>query len=189
MKALYGVFGAVGRWPDWHRFFDSTPSGVIRSCLALLVCFPTLWLVMVGLETQRAALAGTDVPDFRLLPFILIIGLWIVSFPVSSGLVALLMNKVDKLPLWWTARNWALAILCAALGVIFAAVIWAGLPTIVGYGALLAAYLGMLPIDIRLAQRAGGFPFGSAVLIGCVIVSTGMMVMLTGLLHVIQPPV
>jgi len=188
MKPLYGVFGAVGRWPDWQRFFDASRRGVITSFLAMLFCFPALWLVMVGLETERSAIAGTPVPDFQIAPFVLIIGLWLLSFPATSALTAILMNRTAQLPLWWTARNWAVTLLCGALGIVFVGVVFLGVPTIIGYGALLAAYLGLLPIDIRLAQRAGGYPFGTAVLIGCVIVSTGMLVMLTGLLQVIQTP-
>ena len=164
MKTLYGVFGAVGRWSNWQRFFNPSRVGVAQSFAALLLCFPALWLVMVGLETQRAQLAGMDVPNFRIAPFVLIIGLWIMSFPITSALVAILMDRTDRLPLWWTARNWAVTWLCGALGIIFAGVVYLNVPTSVGYGALLAAYLGLLPIDIRLAQRAGNFAFGAAVL-------------------------
>jgi hypothetical protein len=105
-----------------------------------------------------------------------------------SALIAILMNRTARLPLWWTVRNWAVSWLCGVLGLIFLGVVFLGVPAIIGYGALLAAYLGLLPIDIRLAQRAGGFPLGTAILIGCVIVSAGMMVMLSGLLQVMSPP-
>ncbi|MEM7728141.1 MAG: hypothetical protein AAF311_02585 [Pseudomonadota bacterium] len=188
MRSLYGVFGAVGRWPDWARFFDASRAGLIRSFLALIVCFPALWLVMVGLETERARIAGASVPDFRVAPFLFVVGFWLASFPVTSGVIALMMGRTRSVSLWWTARNWAVAWLCIALGLVFIAVRFAGLPTIAGYGALLAAYLGLLPIDIRLAQRAGGFPLMTAILVGCIIVSTGMMVMLSGLLQIIQSP-
>ena len=187
MRSLYGVFGAVGNWSDWERFFDRSQAGLITSFLALIICFPALWLVMVGLETERASLAGVAPPDFQLLPFVVIIGLWLAAFPVTSGVIALLMRRTDRLSLWWISRNWAVAWLCLALGVVFLAVRLTGLPTIMGYGTLLAAYLGLLPIDIRLAQRAGGFPIMTAILVGCIIVSTGMIVLLTGLLQVIQP--
>ncbi|MEM9601026.1 MAG: hypothetical protein AAF926_08385 [Pseudomonadota bacterium] len=187
MKTLYGVFGAVGTWPDWQRFFDLTRAGLIRSCLALLICFPALWLVMVGLETERAQLAGVDTPDFQSRPFVVIVSLWLLSFPVTAGLIAIMMNRIDAYAPWVIVRNWALVWLCSVLGVVFLLVRYAGLPTIAGYGALLAAYLGLLPIDIRLAQRVGGFPLMTAILVGCIIVSTGMMVMLAGLLQVLQP--
>jgi hypothetical protein len=186
MTSLYGVFGAVGSWPDWQRFFDTSKAGLIRSFAALLVCFPALWLVMTGLETERAELAGTAVPEFDVPTFAVIIGLWLASFTATSGTVAVLMRRAERLPLWWVARNWAVAWLCVALGVVFLAVRFAGLPTIAGYGALLAAYLGLLPIEIRLAQRAAEFPWMTAILVGCIVISTGMMVMLTGLLLVIQ---
>ncbi|MEL6686205.1 MAG: hypothetical protein AAFP97_01130, partial [Pseudomonadota bacterium] len=138
MTPLYGVFGAVGTWPDWDRFFDQSRNGLIKSSLALLICFPALWLVMVGLETERANLAGAQLPDFQIVPFVLIIGLWLASFPFTSGVIALLMQRVDRLQLWWIARNWAVAWLCLVLGVVFLAIRLTGLPTIVGYGTLLA---------------------------------------------------
>ena len=187
MKTLYGVFGAVGRWPDWQRFFDPSKAGLIRSALALLICFPSLWLVMVGLETERARIGGTEVPNFQLFPFLLIISAWLLSFPITSGVIVTLMGRREALPLWWVSRHWAVSWLCLALGLVFLTVVYLGVPTMIGYGALLAAYLGLLPIDIRLAQRAAGFPFMTAILVGCVIVSTGMMIMLFGLLQVIQP--
>lgn len=187
MKTLYGVFGVVGRWSDWQRFFDLSRSGLVKSCLALLICFPSLWLVMVGLETERARLSGVETPDFRPAPFLLIIGGWLLSFPMTSAIIAILMQKSDRLQDWWIVRHWAVAWLCAVLGLVFLPIVYLGLPAIMGYGALLAAYLGLLPIDIRLAQRVAGFPFMTAILVGCVIVSTGMMVMLFGLLQVIQP--
>lgn len=143
---------------------------------------------MTGLETERAALSGGDVPNFQRGPFILIVALWLLSFPITSGIIALLMQRTDRLTLWWTVRNWAFVWLCVVLGVVFLAVLFAGLPTIIGYGVLMAAYLGLLPIDIRLAQRAAGFPWMTAILVGCIIVSSGMIVMLTGLLNVIQTP-
>ena len=187
MNPLYGVFGAVGNWPDWERFFDTSRNGLIKSFLGLLICFPSLWLVMVGLETQRASLAGTEPPVFQVAPFGTIIGFWLLAFPITAGVIALLMQRMERFALWLVARNWAVTWLCLVLGGVFLAVRYAGLPTIMGYGALLAAYLGLLPIDIRLAQRAGGFPLMTAILVGCIIVSTGMIVLLTGLLQVIQP--
>ncbi|GLQ21819.1 hypothetical protein ACFFUB_05420 [Algimonas porphyrae] len=186
MRTLYGVFGAVGHWTDWHRFFALSSQGLFRSCLALTLCFPALWLVLIGLETERARLADVAVPDFRPGPFIAIIGLWLLSFPVTAWLIATLMNRAERFSHWVIVRNWALVWLCLGLGVIFLLVLYAGVPTIVGYGALLAAYLGLLPIDIRLAQRVAGFPLMTAILVGCIIVSTGMMVMLAGLLNVLQ---
>ena len=56
----------------------------------------------------------------------------------------------------------------------------------VANGVLLAVYLGLLPIDIRIAQRVVGFPLGTAILVGCVVVSTSMLVLLTGILQAIQ---
>ena len=186
MKPLLGVLGAVGRWPDWAAHFNRGRAGLIESFLALIVCFPALWLVLeasleAGAPPEPDRMDSYVVPEPEPLIFALIVGAYLLSFAVTAGVIALLMRRTERLALWLTARNWAVVYLCAALGVVFALVLYAGLPYAVGSGVLFAAYLGLLPIDIRLAQRAGGFPLMSAVLIGCVVVSTSLVVLLTGL--------
>ncbi len=180
MKSLYGVFGAVGTWPDWQRFFEIERGGMVRSFLSLLLCYPALWLVQTGIEAERARLLDTDVPQGSVGLFIAIITIWLLSFTATAGATAMLLGKTDRLPLWFAARNWSLVWICVALGAIFAAIRWLGLPFALGNGALFAAYLGLLPIDIRLAIRAVGLPLGTAVLVACVIVSTSLLALLSG---------
>lgn len=184
-QTLYGILGIVGRWANWREFFDLSRQGMFRSLFALILCFPALWLILTGIETERARMSGQDAPDISIPAFLVITTLWIGSFHLSSFLIASLMGKSGKLALWWTVRNWALVWICVVLGLIFALTM-VGLPFIIANGALFAAYLGLLPIDIRIAQRAAGFSLGSAILVACVVVSTSMVVLLTSLLHVLQ---
>ena len=179
MRSLLGVFGAVGTWPEWERFFDLERGGLARSFAALLLCYPALWLVQSGIEMERARIAGTEPAQVSPLLLVVIVTIWLVSFTAVAGATAMLLGRTDRLALWFTARNWSLAWLCVALGAVFAGVRF-GLPFAVGNGALFAAYLGLLPIDIRLAQRAVGLPLGTAVLVACVIVSTSLLALLSG---------
>ena len=191
MRTLLGVFGAVGRWPDWERFFARGTGGLLGSFGALVVCFPALWLVVT--ESLRAG-APPDEPrlDSYVPPepepalFALIVALWLASFTVTATLIAVLMRRTERLRLWLIARNWAVAWLCLALGAVFALVRFTPLPFAVGSGALFAAYLGLLPVDIRLAQRAAGFAPMTAILAGCVVVSTSLVVLLTGVRLALQ---
>lgn len=186
LTTLYGVFGIVGRWPRWRPFFDLSKDGAVRSFLGLIICYPALWMVLRGIETERARLADAPSPDLSVPLFAVIITLWLGSFHLSSALIATLMGKTDALRDWWVVRNWALIWVSAALGLVFAATTL-GLPFIVANGALFAAYLGLLAIDIRIAQRAAGFPWGTAILVACVIVSTSMVVLLISILRILQP--
>lgn len=185
LRTLYGVLGVVGRWSDWRRFFDLTREGCFRSFLALILCYPALWFVLLGIETERARLAELDAPELSIPLFAIIITLWIASFHLSSYFIAVLMGKISILRDWWTVRNWALVWLSIVLGLVFAFT-RVGLPFMVANGVLFAAYLGLLPIDIRIAQRVGGFSVGSAILVACVVVSTSMVVLLIAILRVLQ---
>lgn len=186
LKTLYGVFGIVGRWPHWRQFFDLSNDGAVRSFLGLILCYPALWLVLSAVETERARLMEAPPPELSVPLFALIITLWLGSFHLSSALIAVLMGKTAALREWWVVRNWALIWVCVILGVVFA-ITTLGLPFIVAYGALFAAYLGLLAIDIRIAQRAADFAWGTAILVACVIVSTSMVVLLISILRILQP--
>lgn len=185
LKTLYGIFGIVGRWPHWRDYFRLDSSGLTRSFMAVLLCYPALWLVLTGIESERARLSGSELPDLSVGLFLLITALWIGSFHLSSFLIVNVMGRTDGLRDWWIVRNWALAWLCVALGFVFG-LTRLGLPFVVANGALFAAYLGLLPIDIRIAQRAAGFSLGSAVLVACVVVSTSMVVLLISIQRVLQ---
>lgn len=183
---LLGVFGAVGTWPHWERFFDRSRGGLILSFLALLLCLPLLWFVAQQIELEWARRLAIEPVALSLTHFSAIIAAIGMTFTATAAIIATVLQKTERLTLWLMARNWAVFFLCAALSLVFAAVAFTPLPFVVANGALFAAYLGLLPIDIRLAQRAGGFPLMSSILIGCIVVSTTMMVLLTGVLLTLQ---
>ena len=187
MNPLLGVFGAVGTWPDWERFFGRGPRSLALSFGALAAVFPALLLVARVQEAERAR--RLDAAEIVVDPLVLglVVTAWLASFAITASLIAVVLRRTERLGLWITARNWAVVWLSLALAGVFALVHATPLPYSVAGGALFAAYLGLLPIDIRLAQRAAGFPLMSAILIGCVVVSTSMMVFLTGTLIALQP--
>ena len=181
MNPLLGVFGAVGTWPDWQRHFRRGQAGMLGSFAALLLCVPALWFVWGTLEARRAQVQNTVEIQTDFVFFAAMVILWAAAFAVTAAIIALLMRRTEGLTLWIGARNWAVVFLSLALAAVFALVRYTPLPFSVAEGALFAAYLGLLPIDIRLAQRAGGFPLMSAILVGCVVVSTSLLVLLSGL--------
>lgn len=187
MNPLLAVLGAVGTWPDWERFADRSRRGLAVSFAALLGVFPAFWFVAKAYEAERARQLNSLEYEAEPLVFSVILGAWLLNFVLSAGVIAVVLRRTEQLGLWIMVRNWAVLLLSLALAAVFAVVQLTPLPFSVADGASFAAYLGLLPIDIRLAQRAGGFPLMSAILIGCVVVSTSMMVFLGGTLLALQP--
>jgi len=86
----------------------------------------------------------------------------------------MILEKMDRIRPWIITRNWTGFGFSLLAGSVFGLTGLGLLPFIVANGVLFAAYLGLLAADIRLAQKVAGFNWGTAILIGCVIVAVGM---------------
>ena len=173
-KPLLGIFAVLGTWPHWERYFDLSRKGQKLSFAVLALSLAPLWLVVYGIQSERAQTHGTDLSLPGVLPFILIVGLWLFSFPALAYLIGMIFEKMDRVRVWTIARNWTVFGFSLLVGVVFALVSLGILPFILANGVLFAAYLGLLAADIRLAQKVAGFNWGLAILVGCVIVAVGM---------------
>lgn len=172
-KPLLGIFAVLGTWPNWENYFDLSRKGQKVSFIFLTWSLLPLWVVAYVIQIERAAQADSVVVLPPTLPFILIVGLWLFSFPALAYLIGMIFEKMDRVRPWIITRNWTVFGLSLLLGVVFA-LAERGLPFMVANGALFAAYLGLLAADIRLAQKVAGFNWGAAILIGCVIVAVGL---------------
>ncbi|MEP3654218.1 MAG: hypothetical protein ABJO36_04910 [Litorimonas sp.] len=173
-KPLLGIFAVLGTWPNWEAYFDLSRKGQKTSFIALALSLAPLWMVVYGIQTERARITDTEVSLPGLLPFVLIVGLWLFSFPALAYLIGMIMEKMDRVRVWTITRNWTVFGLSLLVGIVFGLVALGALPFMVANGVVFAAYLGLLAADIRLAQKVAGFNWGIAVLIGCVIVAVGM---------------
>jgi len=115
VSSILGVFAVLGTWPNWERYFDLSRRGQKLSFVILALSLAPLWVVAYGIQVERAQRLGTDLSLPTALPFILIVGLWLFTFPGLAYLIAMI-----------------------------------------------------------LAQKVAGFEWGTAVLIGCVIVAVGL---------------
>ncbi len=174
IKPLLGIFAVLGTWPNWENYFDLSRRGQKVSFVVLALSLAPLWLVVYGIQSERARLTETALSLPGLVPFIFIVGLWLFSFPALAYLIGMIFEKMDRVKLWTITRNWTVFGLALLTGLIFGLVILGVLPFIVANGVLFAAYFGLLAVDIRLAQKVVGFNWGIAILIGCVIVAVGL---------------
>jgi len=174
IKPLLGVFAVLGTWPNWETYFDLSRRGQKMSFIALALSLAPLWLVVYGMQSQRARLTETELILPGAVPFLLITGLWLFSFPALAYLIGMIFEKIDRVRMWTITRNWTVFGLALLAGVIFGLVSLGLLPFILANGVLFAAYFGLLAADIRLAQKVAGFNWGYAILIGCLIVAVGL---------------
>lgn len=172
-KSILGVFAVLGTWPNWESYFDLSRKGQKRSFIFLAWSLIPLWMVAYAIQIQRAAQADTAVALPPTLPFVLIVGLWLFSFPALAYLIGMIFEKMDRVRPWTITRNWTVFVLSLVSGLAFLFV-ERGLPFTVANGVLFSSYLGLLAADIRLAQKVAGFNWGTAILIGCVIVAVGL---------------
>ena len=103
------------------------------------------------------------------------------SFSLIAFLLAGAFNKTDRFKSWAIVRHWSfffLALIAAAfLGLTYFGI----LPFNIVLPLIFSLYLGTLAVDIRLAQKIGGFEWGGAILTGCIITALGLAVILMGL--------
>ena len=172
--SILGVFAVLGTWPKWESYFDLSRKGQKISFIVLALSLAPLWLVVYGIQSERARIAETELSLPGVLPFILIVGLWLFSFPALAYLIGMIFERMDRVKLWTITRNWTVFALALLAGGMFGLVSLGIVPFMLANGVLFAAYLGLLAADIRLAQKVAGFNWGTAVLIGCVIVAVGL---------------
>jgi len=86
----------------------------------------------------------------------------------------------DRFRPWVVSRHWSIFWLVLIVAGLFGLYLIGVIPfAVVNYIAL-AAFLGILLIDIRLVQAVIPFPIGAAILIGCTINAMGLVVILLG---------
>lgn len=173
-KPLLGIFAVLGTWPNWENYFDLSRKGQKTSFVVLALSLLPLWMVAYGIQTERAVRTAADLSLPGVLPFVLIVGLWLFSFPALAYLIGMIFERMDRVRAWTITRNWTVFGLSLLAGAMFGLVALGVLPFMLANGVLFAAYLGLLAADIRLAQKVAGFNWGTAALIGCVVVAVGL---------------
>jgi len=174
LSSLLGVFAVLGTWPNWESYFDLSRKGQKMSFAVLALSLAPLWLIVYGIQAERAAINETELSLPGAMPFVLIVGLWLFSFPVLAYLIGMIFEKMDRVRIWTITRNWTVFGFSLLVGSLFGLANLGIVPFLFANGVLFAAYLGLLAADIRLAQKVVGFEWGLSILIGCVIVAVGL---------------
>lgn len=181
LSYLIGVMAAIGRLPNWERYFDLSRRGLKLSFLSQILALPGFYLVARLASEGRAEALAVNAPDIQI-PTVALIGLiYLMSFSAVAYILAMVFDHQDRFRAWTIVRHWCVFFLVWFVVLGFLLFKINILPLSAAYGVAFAAYLGCLFIDIRLAQRIGGFDWGGATLAGCLITVTGLSLLLTGI--------
>ena len=61
IKPLIGIFAVLGTWPQWERYFDLSRKGLKISYAVLVLSFAPIWLIIYGVQFERARIFEQDV--------------------------------------------------------------------------------------------------------------------------------
>ena len=180
VAALIGSVKALAGREGWTDHFDLTRKGLQQSFIALLLTIPAFYLIAHAVQVERAKMLEEGVSDVPLAPFAIILLLYLLTFSAVAYIFAMIFDKQDRFRPWVVSRHWSIFWLVLIVAGLFGLYLIGVIPfAIVNYIAL-AAFLGILLIDIRLAQAVIPFPIGAAILIGCTINAMGLVVILLG---------
>lgn len=180
LSYLIGVMTAIGRLPKWERYFDLSRRGLKISYISQILALPGLYLIAKFAAEGRAELLGVEADPIQLSAIGLIGFVYLMSFSAVAYILSMVFDKQDRFRAWTIVRHWCVFFLVWIVALGFGAFKLNLIPLPAAYGMAFAAYLGLLFIDIRLAQRITGFDWGGATLAACLITVTGLSLLLTG---------
>jgi len=180
VAAFIGAIKALSGRADWTDHFDLTRRGLQQSFIALLLTIPAFYLIAHAVQVERAKMLEEVVGGVPLAPFAIILLLYLLTFSAVAYIFAMIFDKQDRFRPWVVSRHWSIFWLVLIVAGLFGLYLFGVIPfAVVNYIAL-AAFLGILLIDIRLVQAVIPFPIGAAILIGCTINAMGLVVILLG---------
>ncbi len=185
-QLLTGTLRVLGRSEAWEDCFDLSKSGYRLSFLALILSIPFYYVCAAAVQKQRFIVTGADGAwSLPTTAFIIILGLYALTFVVSAYMLSLVFDKMDRFRAWVIVRHWAIFFSALLSALILGAFLAGWVPFTLAIYAVMGIYLFTLAIDIRLAQRIVGFEWGAAVLTGCLITAMGLTVLLMGVVQYI----
>jgi len=190
MRHFRGFLKAIGLSSDWQSFFDLDAQGFQRSFLTIPLSLPFLYLCALSVHQQQVALtelnsdfAGPAPELISPLSFVLISLAFGFSFSALTFILARVFRKQDRYQAWVNVRHWGFFLLIIIASVMLGLTYMKWLPFEAIIPLFFILYLGTLAVDIRLAQKIGGFDWGGAILVGCMITALGLTIVLMGLIH------
>jgi len=181
VKSFLGLFAVIGNWPNWEGYFDLSRRGLKLSFLVLMLALPAYYIFISAIYERRTDVLNIEQAAVPLPPFIIITSVFLLSFSAGAYLITMVTEKQDRFRPWVITRHWAVFFLAWVVAAFFGLNAAGLMPFNVASGIAFAAYMGLLAIDIRLLQKVVGFKYGSAILLGCLIIAVSLTLVQLGL--------
>jgi hypothetical protein len=185
IAALIGAIKALAGRRDWTDHFDLSRQGLQQSFIALLLTIPAFYLIAHAVQLERARILEEALGAIPLVPFAIILLLYLLCFSAVAYIFAMIFDKQDRFRPWVITRHWSVFWLVLIVAAIFGLNLIGIVPFSAANFLALAGFLCILLIDIRLAQTIVPFPIGAAILVGCTINAMGLVVVLLGFQQVV----
>ena len=182
LERLRGCLAALGRDPDWYRFFDTSTAGMRRSFLPALLTLPAFAIIALAVEAERARILEQAPANIPWAPFSLIMLSFLVAFPFVAVISSTLFQKAERWPAWLVVRHWSVLFLAWSVALGFALYLRGAIGFAIANVYAFAAWMSLLVLDIRLASKIGGLGLGASVLVGSIITTLGLSLILAALL-------
>jgi len=176
---LSGCLKVLGRTDTGLENFNISRRGVWESCGAVLLSSVFYTVGALAVQKRRAIIAETD--TIYALPFsvmAVVFGLYAATFLVTVYILCVVFERGDRFQPWVITRHWPMFFIAFLAALLFGLYMIGILPFMIAGYAAMALYVGTLAIDIRLAQKVGGFEWGAAIFAGCLITALGLTVLL-----------
>lgn len=181
---LSGVVRALGGDSDWEGYFNLSKTGLKQSLFALAMTTLFYYICALGVQTQRAFMNGSDAPfAVPFAAFWIILILYVLTFIGCVYILTQVFDKQDRFRAWVIVRHWSVFFMSFIAAFLFGLFLMGVLPFSVANMVAFGLYLATLLVDIRLAQKIGGFDWGAAILCGCVIHAMGLTFILAGIMQ------
>lgn len=179
VASLFGSIKALAGRADWTDCFDLSRKGLQASFIALVLSLPAFYLMAYAVQIERSIRFGEHAV-IPLAPFAIILALYLLTFSACAYMFTMIFDNQDRFRPWVITRHWTLFWLALITAALYGLYLLGILPFGVVNYAGMAAFLGILLIDIRLGQIIIPFKMGKAVLIACAINAMGLIVVLLG---------
>lgn len=180
-RLLTGCIKALGRDPEWERYFDFSKRAFQHSFLAVGLSLPFYYVCAAAVQNQRAIASGAEkATSLPIAAFIVVLGLYALTFVMSAYIIALVFDKLVSFRAWVIVRHWSIFFAAMFAAILMGLNLVGILPFAAAIYTVMGIYLLTLAIDIRLAARIAGFEWGAAVLAGCLITAMGLTILLIG---------
>ena len=180
-RLLTGCVKALGRNPEWERYFDFSKRALQQSFIAVALSLPFYYVCAAAVQNQRATISGAETAtSLPAAAFIIILGLYALTFVMSAYIIAMVFDKLATFRAWVIVRHWSIFFAAKMAAIVMGLNLAGLLPFPWAIYPVMGIYLLTLAIDIRLAARIAGFEWGAAVLTGCLITAMGLTILLIG---------